>query len=175
MAPYGSGFKLYIEFLWVFFFFSISPGFALRIEKKAPALGVAYTQTMFLPPFIPPLLSFDPRWSWEDGKILKYLSNLTILSPFLSLPGSEGFQLPFYLEGPSLRSYLLILYSSIMAWCESLNDPKEPKRIIKKRKYGVTWWLSRLKILALSLLWLRLLLWCRFDPWPRNFCMLQVQ
>ena len=27
---------------------------------------------------------------------------------------------------------------------------------------------------ALSLLWLRLLLWLGFDPWPRNFCMLQA-
>ena len=24
---------------------------------------------------------------------------------------------------------------------------------------------------ALSLLWLRLQLWCGFNPWPRNFCM----
>ena len=30
------------------------------------------------------------------------------------------------------------------------------------------------KDLALSLLWLRLLLWHRFDPWPRNFRMLWV-
>ena len=28
--------------------------------------------------------------------------------------------------------------------------------------------------LALSLLWLGLLLWLRFNPWPRNFCMLWV-
>ena len=27
------------------------------------------------------------------------------------------------------------------------------------------------KDLALSLVWLGSLLWCRFDPWPRNFCM----
>ena len=25
--------------------------------------------------------------------------------------------------------------------------------------------------LVLSLLWLRMLLWRRFDPWPRNLCM----
>ena len=35
-------------------------------------------------------------------------------------------------------------------------------------------WSSRVaqwvKDLALSLLWLGLLLWCRFDPWPGNFC-----
>ena len=24
---------------------------------------------------------------------------------------------------------------------------------------------------VLSLLWLGSLLWCRFSPWPRNFCM----
>ena len=30
------------------------------------------------------------------------------------------------------------------------------------------------KDLVLSLLWLRSLLWCRFDPWPGNFCMPQV-
>ena len=28
---------------------------------------------------------------------------------------------------------------------------------------------QQFKDLALSLLWLRLLLWCRFDPWPGNF------
>ena len=28
---------------------------------------------------------------------------------------------------------------------------------------------------ALSLQRLGLLLWCRFNPWPRNFCTLQVQ
>ena len=28
--------------------------------------------------------------------------------------------------------------------------------------------------LVLSLLWLRLLLWCEFDPWPGNFHMLQI-
>ena len=28
---------------------------------------------------------------------------------------------------------------------------------------------------ALSLQWLRSLLWFRFDPWPRNFCLPQVQ
>lgn len=31
-----------------------------------------------------------------------------------------------------------------------------------------------IKDLALSLLWLRSLLWCRFHPWLGNFCMLQV-
>ena len=30
------------------------------------------------------------------------------------------------------------------------------------------------KDLVLSLLWLRLLLWCRFNPWPRNFHVLQA-
>ena len=28
---------------------------------------------------------------------------------------------------------------------------------------------------VLSLLWLGLLLWYRFDPWPWNFCMLQAR
>ena len=37
---------------------------------------------------------------------------------------------------------------------------------------GVPW---RPKNLALSLLWLRSLLWCGFDPWPWNFPMPQVQ
>ena len=31
---------------------------------------------------------------------------------------------------------------------------------------------SRVKDLALLLLWLRSLLWYRFDPWPWNFCVL---
>ena len=28
-----------------------------------------------------------------------------------------------------------------------------------------------IKDMVLSLLWLRLLLWCMFNPWPQNFCM----
>ena len=31
------------------------------------------------------------------------------------------------------------------------------------------------KGLALPLSWLRSLLWCRFDPWPRNFCLLPAR
>ena len=34
---------------------------------------------------------------------------------------------------------------------------------------------QRVKELALSLLWLRLQLWCGFNPWPWNFCILWVQ
>ena len=30
---------------------------------------------------------------------------------------------------------------------------------------------QQVKDQALSLQWFRSLLWCRFDPWPRNFCM----
>ena len=41
------------------------------------------------------------------------------------------------------------------------------------------WWRSGLRICypmpVLSLLCLRSLLWCRFDPWPRNLSMPQVQ
>ena len=33
----------------------------------------------------------------------------------------------------------------------------------------VAWWV---KNLVESLLWLGLLLWLWFNPWPRNFCML---
>ena len=33
---------------------------------------------------------------------------------------------------------------------------------------------QQVKDLALLLLWLWLLLWCRFDPWPGNLCMLWV-
>ena len=40
-------------------------------------------------------------------------------------------------------------------------------------------WISlvaqQVKGLALSLQWLGLLLWCRFDIWPQNFHMLQAQ
>ena len=31
------------------------------------------------------------------------------------------------------------------------------------------------KYSSVSLLWLGLLLWLRFDPWPENFCMPQAQ
>ena len=34
---------------------------------------------------------------------------------------------------------------------------------------------QQVKDLVVSLQWLRSLLWCRFDSWPRNFFMLQVQ
>ena len=34
---------------------------------------------------------------------------------------------------------------------------------------------QRVKDLVLSLLWVRLLLWCRFSPWPGNFHMPQVR
>ena len=34
---------------------------------------------------------------------------------------------------------------------------------------------QRVKDLALSLLWLRLMLWRRFSPWPGSFHMAQVQ
>ena len=34
---------------------------------------------------------------------------------------------------------------------------------------------EQVKDLGLSVLWLWLLLWHRFDPWPGNFCMPQVQ
>ena len=34
---------------------------------------------------------------------------------------------------------------------------------------------QRVKDLALSLLWLWVLLWLRFDPWPENFHILWVQ
>ena len=33
---------------------------------------------------------------------------------------------------------------------------------------------QQVKNLALSLLWLRSLLWCEFDPWPGNFCVPRV-
>ena len=40
------------------------------------------------------------------------------------------------------------------------------------RSSPVAWWV---KDLALSLLWLRSLLWCGFDPWPGHFSMAQAQ
>ena len=36
---------------------------------------------------------------------------------------------------------------------------------------GVHWWLSGLRIRCWFLLWLWLLLWCGFNPWPENFQM----
>ena len=34
---------------------------------------------------------------------------------------------------------------------------------------------QQVKDLALLLLWFGSLLWCMFNPWPRNFCMLHSQ
>ena len=45
---------------------------------------------------------------------------------------------------------------------------KCPIKTIVLRSSLVAQWV---KDLALSLLWLRPLKWCRFDPWPGNFYM----
>ena len=45
---------------------------------------------------------------------------------------------------------------------------------IKISHWGVPWWLSGLRIQQ-SLLWLGLLLWYGFNPWPRNLCMPQAR
>ena len=46
------------------------------------------------------------------------------------------------------------------------------KNKLKKGSFLAAQWV---KNLALLLQQLGLLLWCSFDPWPRNFHMLQVQ
>ena len=50
---------------------------------------------------------------------------------------------------------------------------KFSKSLLKQPTVGVSWCLW-VKDPALSLLWLRSRLWCRFDPWPWNFHMLQM-
>ena len=56
--------------------------------------------------------------------------------------------------------------------------PEDPGEILdgfkqtRVRSSLVAWWV---KDLVLSLLWLGSLLWRRFSPWPRTFCMLQAQ
>ena len=47
-----------------------------------------------------------------------------------------------------------------------------PMQLKLLRSSLVVWWV---KDLALSLQWLRSLLWCGFDSWTGNFYMLQVQ
>ena len=44
----------------------------------------------------------------------------------------------------------------------------------RKRRLGSSLVAQWVKDPVLSLLWLRSLLWGRFDPWPRNVCMLQM-
>ena len=47
--------------------------------------------------------------------------------------------------------------------------PYEADAALKRKKNendGVPWWLSRLRVPALSLLWLGWLLWCRLDSLP---------
>ena len=46
--------------------------------------------------------------------------------------------------------------------------------VLQKTPPGVLWCLSRLRIQSCPLQQPRLLLWCRFDPWPRNFHMPQA-
>jgi len=55
--------------------------------------------------------------------------------------------------------------------------PQEALRDFKQEKgaKGSSLVAQQLKDLALSLLWLWLLLWCVFNPWPRIFRMLWVQ
>lgn len=47
------------------------------------------------------------------------------------------------------------------------------KIIIAKTSWSLV--VQWVKDLALSLLWLLILLWCGFNTWLRNFCMVQVQ
>ena len=51
---------------------------------------------------------------------------------------------------------------------------RKGKRERKKKIQGSSLLALWVMDLALSLLWLRSLLWCRFDPWLRNLCMLWV-
>ena len=51
--------------------------------------------------------------------------------------------------------------------CKLQYPPSMPEFTI----VGVPWW-HRKKMIQL---WLMLLLWCSFSPWPRNFCLQWVQ
>ena len=62
------------------------------------------------------------------------------------------------------------LYLPNIKWHEK--NQKENKKLICTRSSLVTQWM---KDPVLSMLWLQSLLWRRFDPWPRNFHMMQVR
>ena len=47
--------------------------------------------------------------------------------------------------------------------------------ILQKEHFGVSLVAQQVKDSGLSLSWLRSLLCCGLDPWPRSFCMPQVQ
>ena len=80
-------------------------------------------------------------------------------------PGLHGnHQCPRWTFSP--RCLVTGIYSTSYKWSQALH------RIILKR-YNLGEFSCGLvvKDLAVSLLWLGLLLWLKFDPWPGNFCM----
>ena len=52
-----------------------------------------------------------------------------------------------------------------------IRDKERQYLLIKEKKFWSSLLAQWIKDPVLSLQWLRLLLWYRFDPWPRNFCM----
>ena len=55
---------------------------------------------------------------------------------------------------------------------KALSSHKKTWKRKEKKSSLVAQWV---RYLVLSLLWLKLGLWHRFDPWPENFCKPQVQ
>ena len=51
------------------------------------------------------------------------------------------------------------------------NSETESRKVVARNSLVAQW----VKDSASSLLWLESLLWRGFEPWPRNFCILQVR
>ena len=119
------------------------------------------------------------RWD-QSGNLNAYKGHF-----FISIwpPGSQKMDVSGLLSGPnqyystdkypqqrgnwpglqeSVPLSQLKFYFPVLAWAAITKDCRNPLE--------AQW----VKDPALSLLWLWSLLWHRFDPWPRYFCMLQV-
>ena len=84
-------------------------------------------------------------------------------------------------QGSGTHSWSLI--SATFYWSKHVIGPVQIQNIgklslpfdEKSCKIGSSLMVQQVKDPTLSLLWLGSLLWLRFDPWPGNFCMPQVQ
>ena len=63
----------------------------------------------------------------------------------------------------------VLLVSRVMQVKSTKRYNFTPTKMAKIKKIDGCFLLAQVKEPSSSVLWLRLLLWCRFDPWPGNF------
>ena len=86
---------------------------------------------------------------------------------------SAGMQVRSLAQHSGLRKWGCVAVAQIATTAQIRSDPWPGNSIChkaakKKAIAGVPWWLSKVQILVLSLLWVKSLLWHGLDPWPRE-------